>query len=219
MKKPKKILLGTSIAGMILASASMGTYSWFTSETNAFGEMKTGTFEINHGADIEEALFAGEKFAPSQLQYGEWVSVSNTGDMDAILKATYNHSVDKATLEKYEVGYMAMKYTVQPGEDVYEDSKIALENLFNGTTNERSLLSENVPEGVEVVGKVLTQAEADAGEIQFGEGDFWELEEGQYIDIMVGIKLDESAGNEYQGATYNATLTINAKQTDDGAEF
>lgn len=219
MKKPKKILLGTSIAGMILASASMGTYSWFTSETNAFGEMKTGTFEINHGSDIEEALFAGEKFAPSQLQYGEWVSVSNTGDMDAILKTTYNHSVDKASLEKYEVGYMAMKYTVQPGEDVYEDSKIALENLFNGTTNERSLLSENVPEGVEVDGKVLTEAEADAGEIQFGEGDFWELEEGQYIDIMVGIKLDESAGNEYQGATYNATLTINAKQTDDGAEF
>lgn len=222
MKKTKNFLLGTAIAGVIVATASVGTYSWFTSETNAQGDMKNGTLEINNGADIEETLFTGVKFAPSQLQYGNWVSISNTGDMDTILKATYSHSVDRASLEKYDIGYMAMKYTITPGQDVYEDAKIALENLFNGTTNERSLTSASLPKGVEVVGKVLTESTVDSSAIVLGEGDndsFWQLEEGQYIDIMIGIKLDESAGNEYQGVQYNAGLKINAKQTDNGAEY
>jgi spore coat-associated protein N len=223
MKKAKNILLGTTLAGAIIATAGVGTYSWFTSETEAQGSMENGTLEINNGENIEEALFSGVKFAPSQLQYGDWVSITNTGDMDTILKASYMQAVDKAALEKYDVGYMAMKYTVEPGKDVYEDSKIKLENLFNGATNERSVM-KNTPKGVEVVGKVLSKQEAESGEIQFGEGDqgddsFWKLEEGQYIDIMVGIKLDESAGNEYQGATYDATLKVNAKQTDEGATY
>lgn len=222
MKKTKKILLATTLAGVLMASAGLGTYSWFTSETKAKGDMENGVLQINDGNDIEEPIFSGAKFTPSQLQYGEWLSLSNSGDLDTYLKATYTHSIDKASLEAYDVGYMAMKYTATPDQDVYDDSKIALENLFNGVTNERSISPANLPEGVEVVGKMMTQEEVDSGEILFGEGEadsFWQLEEGQYIDIMVGIKLDESAGNEYQGAIYNATLNVVAKQTDDGAEY
>ena len=62
----------------------------------------------------------------------------------------------------------------------------------------------------------------NSGEIVFGEGgkdSFWQLDEGQYIDIMIAIKLDENAGNEYQGATYDATFNVMAKQTDDGAKY
>lgn len=221
MNKMKKALLATSLSGVIIASASMGTYSWFTSETNAFGEMKTGVLEINNGEDIGEALFEGEGFAPSQLEYGNWVSLSNTGDMDAHLKATYYHSVDKASLEKYEVGYMAMKYTIKPGQDAFDDAKIALDNLFNGVTNERAILS-NLPAGVEVSSQILSEEEVASGEILFGEGskdDFWNLADGQYIDIMVAVKLDDSAGNEYKGATYEAHLNVIAKQTDKDATY
>lgn len=221
MKKTKKILLGTTLAGALIASAGMGTYSWFTSETSANGDMENGVLQINDGKDIEEPLFSGVKFTPSQLQYGNWVTISNSGDLDTFLKATYSQSIDKASLDAYDVGFMAMKYTVTPGKDQYEDSKIALENLFNGTTNERT--QKLVKKGdVEVKGKVLSKEETDSGQILFGEGEddsFWKLDEGQYIDIMVGIKLDESAGNEYQGATYNGTLKVNAKQTDDGAKY
>ncbi len=221
MNKMKKALLATSLSGVIIASAGMGTYSWFTSETNAYGEMKTGTFEINNGEDIAEALFEGGGFAPSQLQYGNWVSLSNTGDMDAHLKATYYHSVDKASLDKYDVGYMAMKYTVKPGQDSYDDAKIALDNLFSGVTNERAALSE-LPAGVEVSSQILSEEEIASGEILLGEGssdDFWELADGQYIDIMIAVKLDDSAGNEYQGATYEANLNVIAKQTDPEATY
>ncbi len=132
-------MLGTVLAGTLIVSAGFGPYSWFTSETNAQGSMTNGVLAINDGADIETPIFEGTQFVPSQLQYGEWLSLSNTGDLDTHLKATYKHSVDKASLEGYEIGYMAMKYTVTPGKDVYEDSKIKLDNLFNGTTNERSL--------------------------------------------------------------------------------
>ena len=222
MNKAKKMLLGTALAGTLVVSAGFGTYSWFTSETNAQGSMTNGVLAINDGADIDTPMFEGTKFAPSQLQYGEWLSLENTGDLDTHIKATYKHAVDKASLEGYEVGYMAMKYTITPGKDVYEDSKIKLENLFKGTTNERSIATSNNVDGVEILGNVLSQAEVKSGEIVFGEGsedDFWQLEEGQYIDIMVGIKLDENAGNEYQGAIYDATLNVMAKQTDDGAKY
>ena len=222
MKKTKKLLLGTALAGTLIVSAGFGTYSWFTSETNAQGSMENGVLAINDGVNIETPIFEGTKFAPSQLQYGEWLSLSNTGDLETYLKATYKHSVDKASLEGYEIGYMAMKYTVAPGTEVYEDSKIELDNLFNGTTNERPLSISSQSDGVEIHGNILSQAEVNSGEIIFGEGEedsFWQLDEGQYIDIMIAIKLDESAGNEYQGATYNASFNVVAKQTDEGAQY
>ncbi|MDY0410194.1 hypothetical protein ACFFIS_15395 [Virgibacillus soli] len=223
MKKTKRFLLGTTLAGVLIATAGMGTHSWFTAETNASGSLESGVLEINNGQDIEEPLFAETKFAPSQLQYGNWVSISNTGDLDAHLKAVYTHSVDNASLEGYSVGYMAMKYTVKPGQDVYEDSKIALDNLFNGTTNERSVAKlSNVSGDVEVYGEVLSEDAVTSGEILLGEGSedsFWQLDEGQYIDLMVGIKLEDSAGNEYQGVKYDAALKVKAKQTDNGAEY
>ena len=35
----------------------------------------------------------------------------------------------------------------------------------------------------------------------------------------LGAYLDENAGNEYQGKEYHVNFTVNAKQTDEGAEF
>ncbi|MFJ7936296.1 hypothetical protein [Sporosarcina sp. NPDC096371] len=230
MKKTKSFLLGTTLAGALIVSVGFGTYSWFTSETQAHGEMVNGTLQINNGSDIDTPIFSGEKFTPSQLQYGDWITLSNSGDLDTHLKATYSHSVDKASLEEYEVGYVAMKYTTTPDKDIYEDSKIQLANLFKGTTNERSL-STPLPAGVELVSGILKGDQAKAmmatagqsGEFLIGEGGegdpFWSLNEGQYIDMMLGIKLGEDAGNDYQGAKYSATIKVNAKQTDDGAQY
>ncbi|MFJ7933265.1 hypothetical protein [Sporosarcina sp. NPDC096371] len=230
MKKTKKFLLGTTLAVALVASTGLGTYSWFTSETHAQGDMENGVLQINNGSDIETPIFSGKNFAPSQLQYGNWITLNNSGDLDTHLKATFSHSVDKASLEEYEIGYIAMKYTTAPNEDIYEDAKIQLANLFEGTTNERSL-STALPAGVELVSGILKGDQAKAmmatadksREFVIGEGgegdSFWSLNEGQYIDVMVGIKLGEDAGNDYQGAKYNATFKVNAKQTDDGAQY
>jgi len=229
VKKVKITLLYLSLAGLLIAAAGFGTFAWFTSKTTAEGEMQTGTLELNQGEDIETSIFDGDKFSPSQLEYGNWLTVSNSGDLDMYLKATYGQSVDKASLEEYEVGYIAMKYTVKPGQDDQEQAEIELENLFDGVTNERPQ-STNFSDGVEVAGGMLTgdgkttiQDNSDSNEMIIGEGEdedsFWRLDEGQYIDIMFGLKLGEDAGNEYQGATYNATFTVDGKQIDNGAEY
>ncbi|TCP30931.1 spore coat-associated protein N [Scopulibacillus darangshiensis] len=227
MKKTKRFLLGTTLAGALIASAGFGTYSWFTSETQAKGAMENGTLQINDGKDITTPIFSGEKFAPSQLQYGEWLTLKNSGDLDTYLKATLSQSVDKASLDGYKIGFIAMKYTTKPDEDVFEASKINLEKLFKGPTNERSVAVQGLPKGVEAVSGILTddqvKAAADSETIKIGQGNnegaFWELKENQYMDIMFGIKLDAKAGNEYQGAKYNATLKVKAKQTEDGSTY
>ncbi|ASK63527.1 hypothetical protein CFK37_15880 [Virgibacillus phasianinus] len=231
MKKAKKFLLGTALAGTLIATASLGTYSWFTSETEAQGEMVNGELEINNNNDVETPIFSGEKFTPSQLQYGNWITIKNTGDLSSHLKATYSQSVDKASLAEYEVGYMAMKYTTKPDQDVYEQSEIKLANLFEGTTNERSFSKPGILNGVEIVSGVLTGKQANAmmkagnksGGFTIGDGaqgdQFWKLSQGQYIDIMFGIKLGEGAGNEYQGAQYNGIFNVKAKQTDEGSKY
>lgn len=227
LKKAKIALFYIAVVGLLIAFSGGGTFSWFTSQTTATGEMQNGKLELNNGEDIELSIFEGSKFTPSQLEYGNWLTISNTGDLDTYLKATYSHSVDKASLEGYDIGYMAMKYTVQPDKDTMEQAKIELANLFDGTTNERPA-SINLSDDVEVFGGMLTDDKVslmnvDSGEIAIGEGEdedsFWGLEEGQYIDVMFGLKLDESAGNEYAGAIYNATLTVDGKQIDTGAEF
>lgn len=219
--KIKKLFIATSLSAALVATAGFGTYSWFTSETSAEGEMVNGVLELNNGENIAEPLFEEENFSPSQLQYGNWVSLSNTGDLDTHLKATYTHEIDKASLEAYEIGYMAMKYKVEPGQDEQKDAEIALDNLFDGTTNERVAMF-NTSDDVEVYGELLPQDVNNSGEIVLGEGSedsFWELDEGEYIDIMIGVKMDESAGNEYQGAIYSSNLEVIAKQTDDGAQY
>src|SRR5699024_5548271 len=194
----KKFLLATSLSAMLIAAAGFGTHSWFTSETNAHGKMQSGVLEINDGMDIEESLCDGQAFTPAQLEYGNWVSLSNTGDLDAHLKATYSHSIDKASLDAYEVGYIAMKYNVKRDQEALDAAKIELDNLFDGVTNERSPMS--ISGDAEIYGEIFSEDEVDSGEIIFGDGSedsFWELDEGQYIDIMIGVKLDESAGNDY----------------------
>ncbi|WP_432354165.1 hypothetical protein [Sporosarcina sp. A2] len=222
MKKTKNVLLGTALTGALLLSTGFGTYSWFTSESNAQAEMKNGILQINNGGNMDTPIFTAEQFAPSQLHYGEFLSISNTGDMDAHIQATYTHSIDKASLEGYEVGYFAMKYTVKPDKDVYEDSKIELDNLFNGTTNEVLSIGKDSNSGIEMISSLLSADQVKSGEILLGDGEneeFWQLDEGQYIDIMMAVKLDDSAGNEYQGASYKAGLHVIAKQTDAGSTY
>jgi subtilisin family serine protease len=55
----------------------------------------------------------------------------------------------------------------------------------------------------------------------YGNGAFGVVMGGieKAIDISFGVKLDESATNDYQGVTYSANLSVKAKQKDDGALY
>ena len=111
---------------------------------------------------------------------------------------------------------------------MYEDAQYKLDQLFNGITNEVQSFSHTAEaNGVEVVAALIDEQAYDENADQFVLGDgslqgpdneFWQLDEGQYIDLNFGVKLDENAGNEYQGAVYTASLEVLAKQTDQGAK-
>ncbi|AST94925.1 TasA family protein [Shouchella clausii] len=233
MKKVKSLklaMIATAFVGaLVIVLGSGGSFSWFTGETSATGEIKNGTLEINHGEDIDGNIVQAESFAPSQLIFGDWLSIENTGTLDTHLQATYDHSVDlNVPIDAYKVGYIAIKYTTTPGRDVYEDAQYKLDQLFNGITNEVQSFSHTAEaNGVEVVAVLIDEQAYDENADQFVLGDgslqgpdneFWQLDEGQYIDLNFGVKLDENAGNEYQGAVYTASLEVLAKQTDQGAK-
>ena len=237
MSKVKKALLGTTIAGTIAVATSYGTYSWFTSETSAKGEVTNALLQLNNGENINESIVAVENFAPSQLVFGDWLTIDNTGTMDTFLNAKLNQSLDKdLSLDTYKVGYIALKYKVKPTEEVLKASQIKLEELFEGTTNEvpQSLASGEpieIAEGVEIITGLLNSDElrSAAGsekEVLLGDGaetgngnKFWNLKTNEYIDLAFGVKLEETATNEYQGVTYSANLSVTAKQKDDGALY
>jgi spore coat-associated protein N len=232
MKNLKKALLGTALAGSLVVGAGFGTYSWFTAETSATGTIDNGTLTLGEMG----TLFEHDNFAPSQLLIGEWNKIENTGSLDQVLKATYTHSVDKeANVSKYKVGYLAVKFkeTNQPGVDKIKDWKLRIGGILNGTTNPTQSIAKAASDSsdYEVIEGVLSDSEVqglmkaqEAGgnskTIELGDGKkFWKLKNNEYIGIIFGVKLSDKAGNEFQGAHYDATFKVEAKQTDDGAMY
>lgn len=222
MNKWKRIFLGTAIVGIITVCLGIaGTYSWFTSETTAKGTLVNGTLSLGE----MESLFEHEQFAPSQLLYSEWQTIDNTGDLDQLLRATYTHEInsENGNIDNFIVGYTALKYTKKPDEDELNDQKYELEKLLEGTTNPISPFSGD---GERISG-ILTDKQTNtlsddttSESLTLGDAsEFWSLDDDEYIDIVFGVKLDETAGNELQGAQYNATFKVEAKQTDNGAAY
>ncbi|MCM3717675.1 CalY family protein [Fictibacillus phosphorivorans] len=225
MKVAKKALLGTALAGALVVSAGFGTYSWFTDVKSANATIDGGTLSLG----MDTKLFTHENFAPSQMLVSEFKKIDNTGSLNQILRATYTHSVDKAPVNKYKVGYMAIKYAERPNETILKDMVMDYQNNFDkGVTNPvvpkaaKSATSFEVEGGMlsdEQTSALKAQASNNEKTINFGEGKFWKLRNNQNIEIMFFVKLLDSAGNEYQGAHYDAQFKVEAKQTDDGAKF
>ncbi|KEZ51679.1 hypothetical protein [Metabacillus indicus] len=225
----KKAMFGTALAGALVVGAGYGTYSWFSAESSATGKIVNGTLELNGGTDVQlkQKVVKDNKLAPSQLVFGDWITLDNTGNLETVLKATYSQQI-KENLDPsaYKVGYIALKYKVKPNKEKIVAQEERLESILDGTTNIKqgkssSSASESfeMTEGLIPTGELQKAAKSSSELINIGEGDFWNLKENEYIDVIFGVKLDENAGNEYQGATYTSEFKVEAKQTDDGAKF
>jgi spore coat-associated protein N len=242
MKNIKKVLIGTALAGSLVVGAGYGTYSWFTAETSAMGTIDNGTFTLGEMG----TLFTNQKIAPSQIGESELETIDNTGSLDQILKATYNHTITpggqvtlsanqtEAVISKYKVYYFAIKYKEKPKKNVVIDIRDNLFKFINGNPNPAlNKAAVAVDPGYEVkqgqlsdqeVQSLMATNQASPTEKTFtlGNGDkdvFWTLTPKQHIDIQFFVKLDNSAGNEFQTTTYGATFKVEAKQTDQGAKF
>lgn len=238
MKNIKKALIGTALAGSLIAGAGIGTYSWYTAESHASGSIETGTFGLSQMG----SLFDQKKFTPSQVIFSDPQTIENTGSLPQILKATYTHKVDKANLSKYKVGYFAYKFKANQPSDVPPKTKDKLQAVLDGTFNivdsnapSPSLKSTASSSNVETDQGVLDEQQLQSlsarttnkqgaleKTIMIGDGDkqkFWTLKKNEQIVITFAVKLSENAGNEYQGVSYQASFDVEGKQVDSGAQY
>src|SRR5699024_3716474 len=112
--------------------------------------------------------------------------------LDQLLRATYTHEInsENGNIDKFIVGYTALKYTEKPDEDELNDQKYELEKLLEGVTNPISPFSQDT----EKVSGILKQSPANTlsentTSETFTLGDaseFWSLDNDEYIDIMFG---------------------------------
>jgi spore coat-associated protein N len=243
MNKAKKALIATSLAGALVASAGFGTYSWFTAEKATSGTITNGTLTLS---DWDGRLFDQAKFAPSQLKMGNWVSITNTGNLDQVIKLSYDEKLNMGGKSLSAYTYQGFAIRVPANVTLPDNVKAYYEafvkgSLGGGNTPLAAAAADNtapaLPDGVEVVqidgsqaqdtASANAQASKTADPAATGPSSnrhyevdpFTQFSAGEKIYIIMGVKLDQMAGNEYQAAVYDGALKFNGKQTDAGALY
>ncbi|CAG9620764.1 SipW-dependent-type signal peptide-containing protein [Sutcliffiella rhizosphaerae] len=77
INKVKKAVMGTALAGVLVAGVGFGTYSWFTDSTEATGQVRNAVVEIVGGGQASFDYSSGY-LAPSRSQIAEeWKTITN----------------------------------------------------------------------------------------------------------------------------------------------
>jgi len=212
MNKMKKALLGTALAGAVVAGASAGTYAWFNAEYVTSGAITNHTLTINEQTEVYEPLSFGGAFTTTgedatKLAPGRTVSdsfsIENTGSMNQILRAQLDIMLKDS------------------------DGNVMTPNSVKGVYNIRAYgtferggtsYSFDIAGNADVIdawfgnSRFIPDANgADASWAYFRPDD--------KLTVNLDVKLSENAGNEYQGATISGGLEIDARQTDEGSKF
>jgi spore coat-associated protein N len=199
MKKVKKALLGSVIAGTLVAGAGAGTYAWFNADYKASGTITNHTLTINNSTTATETLdFGNEMLAPGRT-VNDSFSFKNTGTLDQILRAGLDFQLKDASGNAISVPDKS-KYLVTA----------TVHFTRGGTTYNIGPVS----------GDAQSIDQYLAGNTWFpsaaGAGTFLP---GDEVKVDVAVKLLETAGNEYQGKKLYGEVEIQAKQTDAGSQF
>jgi spore coat-associated protein N len=204
MKNIKKALIGTTLAGVLIAGAGAGTYSWFNASYKASGEITNHTLTINDVTDASDKLFEdSEKLAPSRFVEDSF-SIENTGTMNQIVRA----KLDLALFDgETNIG--------TPDKSVYS---IDVTGTFtrDGQTHNISLPGISAQELDDFIGN-NTWIPDENGADDLGEEAYFQP--GDKLDLNLKVTLDEGAGNEYQGLTLKGAVEVDGRQVDDGSQF
>lgn len=201
MKNVKKALIGTALAGTLVFGAGYGTYSWFTDDVSAEGEITNHTLDLNID---KTTLFDNEKFAPG-LSKTETVVFTNNGSMDQKLHAGLNLTLKKdgtaINLSKAPYKYSA-KVTRIDGSGAPVGNVINL-GPVNGDRLDTIFAGDNwYPDNVTT-------------------HPYPTLAAGHSIKVEIKVELDgATAGNDYQGLTMLNEFEVEAEQIEpNNAEF
>ena len=219
LTRVKKFTLGLALSGALIAGASYGTYSWYTSEVKATGEVTTKTFELTRTPytasrkiiDVKN-MAPGRSFEyPSENTEDEgWIGIQNSGQepmflrgkLDISLKDKNGNQIDDTSeynrkLGKYTFN-ISVHYQPKGGKRVLVKD-YALRDLSINDSRLANFLNNWQPSE---------------------NGSTTPIQPGDKVFLKVHrVMLDPSANNDWQGDLMELNYKVEAKQVEDGAQF
>lgn len=201
MQKMKKALLGTAIAGALVVGAGAGTYSWFNASYTASGAITNHTLTINNSTTATQNLVFGEKMLAPGRDVSDQLKFENTGSMDQILRLGLNFTL------KNEAGQVIQ---------IPDKSKFIVTATIHFTRGSHTYNLGPVSGDAQTIDTYLH------GNTWFPDSSGAEnavFKPGDKVVVDLNVKLDENAGNEYQGKTLFGVAELDARQTDSESQF
>ncbi|WHY35139.1 TasA family protein [Cytobacillus firmus] len=192
MKKMKKALLGTALAGTLVIGAGAGTYSWFNASYKASGTITNHTLTIDEGTSVTEPITFSGKLAPGNNVTGSF-AFKNTGSMEQVVQAGLDLQLKNSDGS-----------TSSLNKDMY---KIYATVTYNGTT---------LPTFSGDADDIDSYFAGDTWRPNNGTRGFMP-DDTVNVDLKVELKTD--AGNEYQGKELYGEVVVRGKQIDAGATY
>lgn len=191
-KKTKHALVASVVSATLCCGLLLGTtFAWFTdSVTNTGNTIQAGTLDIELNDGETEALFSSKDFQwePGRSQ-----------------KATATVSNEGSLWLKYNIGIADLNH-----EGGGNDADIAdVLDVYLAGSNAQNLV------GAKYLGTVKELSQ-QAGSVEAGvlAPKGYDGEDGEARKTLtIVIKMQESAGNDYQGATASFNVVVNATQT------
>ncbi|WP_096156686.1 hypothetical protein [Bacillus sp. FJAT-45066] len=256
MTKVKKAVLGTALAGAIVAGAGFGTYSWFTGSTEAHGVVDNAIVEITGGGQATFDYSSGY-LAPSRSQIAEgWKTIANNStDIKINLDATFTgklYGSEGIDFSQYrsaaifvfneeangvtDAGFIDSAFREYLEEN--DDENLEMEKMFQDfygatmhviyieTEEDLGELEETLADGKPVMALMSNgYIQEQLAEATDGSGDAVKvLEKGlffgekmlqtEYVHVLFGTALKDTAGNAYQSAKMDFDIHIAANQVD-----
>lgn len=219
ISRAKKMALGIALSGALIAGASYGTYSWYTSEVKATGEVTTKTFELTRTPytasrqiiDVKN-MAPGRSFEyPSENTADEgWIGIQNSGQEPMFLRGKLDISLKDrsgtAITETSEYNRKLGKYTFNIS--VHYQPKGGKRTLVKEYTFRD--LSIDDPRLSGFLNNWQPSENGSTTPIQPGDKVFLKVHR---------VMLDSSANNDWQGDSMELNYNVEAKQVEDGAKF
>jgi LPXTG-motif cell wall-anchored protein len=177
MRKTKKIFITITLVFLFII---------FNSFPNmAKGKIQDGKIEINNGLlNLEKFFNEYQRIAPSQIVSSKKVVIKNTGNLPIKMYQKFSFSLKSDGTSKMDLENMLQKYLVKI--HILENGKELYVEQLSGHWTPASKFNEifSSEKGKEID----------------------EISPRKNLTIVLDIKLDERAGNEYQGILFNVDL-------------
>ena len=208
-KNTKRALLASVLSVMLCCAMLVGsTFAWFTdSVTSAGNIIKSGTLDV-------EMKWANGTSDPTQNDIGQWQDASEGAIFDYDLWEPGYTEVRHVKISN--IGTLALKYEVRIAAtgEVSELADVIDVYYIKGGKQIENRTQLNDSNKIGTLTEVLAKSYAAKGNLLGKKG------ETVNSDIAtIALKMQESAGNEYQGKSIGSEFAIQLVATQDTVEY